>query len=461
MRRSIILLASLIILQTSAAQYLNPDSLWHVIENTKDKDLRFDLLYKMNLRYQSASLDSNIFFAKKLLDYGEKINDHKIIAYGTLNLGYPFIRTGDLRKGQEYILKATKIAEQYPDNEVFSRINNFNQNIEVDPQKKLAYIKKAVSYVSAVKGADLYKVILFANASNAFRNFDIDSSLFYAQKANEISSKIGDSLNTAVPLQLALTYMKMKQPDLALVYFKRALANALKSDLIGDRIRGYGGMAGYFIAMNRKDSALYYQKKIFYHGYKETVGSKVNSAKWQFEFYTEQGNKDSAIKYAKYYIDGNDTLNNRNAIADLQRSRFEEDLRQHELQVAKEEEQEQRNRNLQLVITAIVILSIITLFLLLSRSVLVSHRLVAFLNVVVLLVVFEFINLLVHPFLEKITHHSPILMLAALVMIAALIVPLHHRLEKWTSAKLVEKNKAVRLRNAKKIVEELETSKTS
>ncbi len=181
MRGSIILLISLIVLQKSSAQNFNPDSLWRVIENTKDKDLRFDMIYKMNLRYQNASLDSNIFFAKKLLDYGEKIKDQKIRAYGTLNLGYPFIRTGDLKKGQEYILKATKIAEQYPDNEVFSRINNFNQNIEVDPQKRLAYTKKAVSYISAVKGADLYKVILFCNASASFRNIDLDSALLYAQ----------------------------------------------------------------------------------------------------------------------------------------------------------------------------------------------------------------------------------------------------------------------------------------
>jgi hypothetical protein len=83
---------------------------------------------------------------------------------------------------------------------------------------------------------------------------------------------------------------------------------------------------------------------------------------------------------------------------------------------------------------------------------------VEFLNVVVLLMVFEFINLLIHPFLEKITHHSPALMLLALVAIAALIVPLHHKLEHWSINKLVEKNKAIRLANAKKTIEELESS---
>jgi hypothetical protein len=54
------------------------------------------------------------------------------------------------------------------------------------------------------------------------------------------------------------------------------------------------------------------------------------------------------------------------------------------------------------------------------------------------------------------TNDSPALMLLGLVAIAALIVPFHHRLEKWTTKKLVEKNKAIRLANAKKVIEDLE-----
>ena len=239
MKGFVILLISVAFFQQSSAQYYNADSLWHVIETTKDKDLRFDLLYSMNLHYQSSSLDSNIYFAKKLLDYGEKINDPKIRAYGTLNLGYPFRRAGDLRKTQDYILKATKIAEQFPDNEVFSKINNFNALVEVDPKKKLEYIKQSLFYISQVKGADLYKVVIYANASSAYRDFNIDSSLYYAQKSNELALKIGDTIAPVAPFQLANTYMKMNQPDLALVYYKRNLANGIKSNLIGNLVRGY------------------------------------------------------------------------------------------------------------------------------------------------------------------------------------------------------------------------------
>ena len=74
---------------------------------------------------------------------------------------------------------------------------------------------------------------------------------------------------------------------------------------------------------------------------------------------------------------------------------------------------------------------------------------------ITLLIVFEFLNLLLHPFLERITHHSPVLMLLGLVCIAALLVPMHHKLEHWATHKLIEKNKAIRLAAAKKTIEKL------
>ena len=52
--------------------------------------------------------------------------------------------------------------------------------------------------------------------------------------------------------------------------------------------------------------------------------------------------------------------------------------------------------------------------------------------------------------------HTVLLMLLALVCIAALLVPLHHKVEKWATAILIEKNKQIRLAAAKKTIEQLE-----
>jgi hypothetical protein len=49
-------------------------------------------------------------------------------------------------------------------------------------------------------------------------------------------------------------------------------------------------------------------------------------------------------------------------------------------------------------------------------------------------------------------------MLLGLVFIAALLIPLHHKLEKWATAKLIEKNRQIRLAAAKKTIQQLDTN---
>ena len=105
------------------------------------------------------------------------------------------------------------------------------------------------------------------------------------------------------------------------------------------------------------------------------------------------------------------------------------------------------------------IIIFISIFLLLSQTIIVSEKWIEFLGVLGLLIVFEFINLLIHPYLTTFTNDSPIFMLIVLVIIAALLIPLHHKLENWVTGKMIEKNKKIRLAAAKRTIEELEGGK--
>jgi hypothetical protein len=75
----------------------------------------------------------------------------------------------------------------------------------------------------------------------------------------------------------------------------------------------------------------------------------------------------------------------------------------------------------------------------------VNQKLIKLLGIVALLILFEFINLLIHPYLGGLTHHSPFWMLLIMVCIAALLVPMHHRIEHWVTHKLIEKNNKIRM----------------
>ena len=167
-------------------------------------------------------------------------------------------------------------------------------------------------------------------------------------------------------------------------------------------------------------------------------------------------NADSALKYQDMYIAANDSMYSAKNIQQTQLMSTENELKQQESAIEKIKAIQQRKQNIQYALLGLGIITFIILFLALSRRHITNTKLIQFLGVIALLVVFEFLNLLLHPFLERITHHSPVLMLLALVCIAALLVPLHHKLEKWATHKLVEKNKQIRLAAAKKTIEQLE-----
>jgi NADH:ubiquinone oxidoreductase subunit 3 (subunit A) len=140
---------------------------------------------------------------------------------------------------------------------------------------------------------------------------------------------------------------------------------------------------------------------------------------------------------------------------------FEDKMRQQEEESKRIEEQQQRNLNLQYAAIALVLVSFLILFFAFSHTIIANQRVIRFLGVIALLIVFEFLNLLLHPWLGAVTHHSPVLMLLAMVCVAALLIPLHHRVEHWITHRLVEKNKKIRLSAAKRVVAELEPGATA
>ncbi len=182
----------------------------------------------------------------------------------------------------------------------------------------------------------------------------------------------------------------------------------------------------------------------------------LRSYEYLYKTFDATGNRDSVNAYFRLAMATKDSLYSLEKVRGMEAMSFQEQLRQQEAEAEKQKADEERKQNIQYALIAFGIITFIILFLLLSRSFITNTKLIQGLGIIALLIVFEFLNLLLHPFLERVTHHSPALMLLALVCIAALLVPLHHKLEKWATTKLVEKNKKIRLLAAKKPIERLE-----
>ena len=165
---------------------------------------------------------------------------------------------------------------------------------------------------------------------------------------------------------------------------------------------------------------------------------------------------DSAYHYSELKALYNDSLKSTANLNKLQDMAFEQQLKDREDAKERAEASTTRSRNIQFGIIALIVITLAIFLLIFSRTSVVGAKAIKNLSLIALLLFFEFINLLLHPFLDRITNHSPILMLLCMAAIAGLLIPLHHRMEKLITNMLVSKNNRVRLEAARRTIEELE-----
>lgn len=460
MKKIITLICFCVSMQSTFAQALDIDSVYQKFASEKDESKRqksFNLFFGGP---ETQNVAKDMQYSQRILVLSQKNNDKICEALSLSQIGGNYIYFGNIVKGLEYKLKSVKVAEQSNNLEMLAD-SKLHLGLYFYEQKEY---KRAIEFgLSGNETAIKAKNEIMQTWSNWLLGASycelnkLDTALMYAQKSYDIIVRIKyyDYVHWTYET-LGEIQAKLGNQALAISYFDLAIEDAVKKISLINASQYYTSKAQYYFDINRKDSSSVYAKKaidVLQNTAFKT--SNLSPAKLLLNIYRTT-NSDSAFKYSEIYRIASDSLFSTSKIKQTNLMTFTEDLRQQELANEKLKEEEERKHNIQLSLLAIGIITFIILFLLLSRSFITNTKLIEFFGVIALLLVFEFLNLLLHPFLESITHHSPVFMLLALVCIAALLVPLHHRLEKWTTKKLIEKNKEIRLSNAKKTIEKLE-----
>jgi tetratricopeptide (TPR) repeat protein len=426
----------------------------------KDDNTRIDLINDLF----SGTLDSDPVLdmqnAQKLLLQSQKNKDKIAEIMALTSMGYDYRSFGNTSKSLEYDLKANALAQETGNGKL---IANTKINLAHNYKDLADYPKAIRLYLSAAEsGAKLKDYELqtwaFQSLGQVYLEMNkIDSALIYAQRDYELCMRIHYYNDLSFTLKnLGSIQDMMGNSSLAISYFNMAILEGFKTKSSKQLNWAYTAEAQYFHDINQNDSCVEYAKKaiavVQHTAFSNLI---IKPSKLLLDIY-RNSNIDSAFKYSEMYRMANDSLFSAKTIQQTQLMTFEDELHQKELAAEKIKAKEQREQNIQYALIALGIITFIILFLLLSRSFITSAKLIEFLGVMALLIVFEFLNLLLDPFLERMTNHTPLLMLLALVFIASFLIPLHHRVEKWSTAKLVEKNKRIRLANAKKTIEKLE-----
>jgi hypothetical protein len=461
MKKIITLFCFIATMQTAFAQKTNVDSILQKVALERNEDKKFDLFISLVGAEINNDPEWCIKTGLKIQNQAknENSNIEMTVAYSFLGQGYRLL--GNSIKALEYHHKAIATAEKTNSLSALAFAENQTAHIYRDREE---YDKAATIYLSSTAYADkgnneTIKAWAPSNLGAVYLATNkLHSSLMYSQRAYEIYVRLKTIDNNKGYLftNLGGVQSKMGNAQLAVSYFNMGINGYEGTSNIRYLNMLYNGLAEHYRRNNQTDSCAFYARKaiavvnntsFFY------LSSKP--AKLLADIY-EKTNCDSTLKYAKVLKTANDSLTSSKTNQQIMIMTFEEDLRQQEVAAEKLKAEDQRKQNIQYALIAIGIIILLSLYLLLSRSFITNTKLIEFFGVVALLIVFEFLNLLPHPFLERITHHSPVLMLLALVCIAALLVPLHHKVEHWATAKLVEKNKKIRLASAKKTIEELE-----
>jgi tetratricopeptide (TPR) repeat protein len=452
--------ASIMVASMALAQKLNIDSLKQALKSQADT-AKLKTLVQLAAYYQDNKIDSSLFYSKELLTLSTATENIRGMSMAYSYFGqYEYI-IGNYPQSFQLLFKGLELAESINDT---NRIAN-SHNLIGNAYKEYGDWHKAKEYFLQTRrlaelGNDpLNKLFAYMNLGQAyFWLKQLDSALMAEQTAYSLALS-GQSIWIGVICnRLANIHAALNNKELALQYYH--MAEREISRTFGNS-RGlstcYRDLAGFYLGQQFSDSAIFYAKQSMHVAkavpYLRGIGL---AGKFLSVIYESRHQTDSAFFYQKIYVAANDSLNSREKTSGVENLAFLQQLRTQEKDFAVLKQKEERKNNLQMALIAIGILTLVILFVLLSRSIIVSHKLVEFLGIVVLLIVFEFINLFLHPYLERITGHSPLLLLLMLVFIAALIIPLHHRLQKWVTIRMVEKNKQIRLAAARKMIQSLE-----
>lgn len=409
--------------------------------NEVNKALKI-LSYFKKQKDESGADNTESFIALRLCFKGDYIT--------ALNMGLSILSNCEKRKDTVGILHAFIVI-----NLSFALAKNYEEAI--------AWQKKAIPFAAAINDESKLSTVYNNLGAVYAQALMPDSGLVYAQKSVNIDTKLKDVKHLPYSLgTLAENYIASKDYDMALPFLRKSLYYVQLSSDPWTTAYIYLDFAQAYFGLKNYDSAIYYAHKSIelsnYMGFKETL---LKSSEALYKSFEAMGKEDSVNKYFRLATAAKDSIYSTEKTSNIQAISFREQLRQQEIETEKTKIEEERKVNIQFAAMAIGIVTFIILFLLLSRSIVANEKWISFFGILGLLVVFEFINLLIHPWLASVTHESPFLMLLALVLIASLLIPLHHRMEKWIKERMVEKNKKIRLAAAKKTIATLEGEQTN
>ena len=404
-----------------------------------DDTLRVKALIEISKQLQTSRPDSALIYGQQGLELSRKLNYKKGEADCMNRVGVVLWKNGKYDLALSFLLGSLRLREEINDRLGILKSSNdigIVYSDQGDNAMALTYHFKAKAIAETLPDKKLLSIIL-SNIGNCYIKLNkIDSALAFEMRAYQIQQAMNDhgTLSNTLSI-LGDIHYKIGHKALALDYYQLSTSYALKNNDQSALADNYNSMAKLYKASSQNDSSIYYAMKALNAAKSVSYPEGIyNAGNLLTQIYSGK-NEHLELLYFKIMVAAKDSMFNAERIKQVQTLSFNEAARQEEISEEKHREAEERIINLQLIGIALFIPFFFLALLLLSKSR--THRkVIEFMSVISLLLVFEFITLFIHPFVQHISNHLPVLELMIMVVLAAILVPLHHRLTHWLREKL-------------------------
>jgi len=384
--------------------------------------------------YGKTFIDSAFFYSNLSYKFGKNTDDIKSIYKSSQAFGYINRYIGNHSNAVSIFLEAIDRVGRKNDSLVLFLL----RDIEITYRKTKDYRSQLDYAIKIRKFGEKSKIFVAgvdATIGDAYQNLNIlDSALYHFNKDYEISLTTKEYDNNIIPIvNLGEINIRLGNNEVALSYFRKAY-NYLKASDDAHRIQLYAEltreMSKVFKNLYIKDSSIMYAQKSYQYAFNEDIKNEIReTSNYLAHLFSEYNLKDSSYKYQDIYVKLQDTLYNSEKIRDLQIVTINESIRQQKIQEDIEKAKVDRENNLILAAIGFFIPVFISLVFLINKRSKRKSKFLTSLGIASLLMLFEFISLLVHPYIQHYTNHNVILMYIILLIIASALVPLHHKME--------------------------------
>ncbi|MFN8290531.1 MAG: tetratricopeptide repeat protein [Chitinophagaceae bacterium] len=423
------------------AQKARADSLTRLLEEERTDTGRAKLLWQLASATSTFRPDTALTIAFEGLSLARKAGYTEGESRATGILANIFMRIGNYPKALELNIEKLKLEENRnkPENMASVLMNiGVVYALQEEYNKALEYYARADSIIQA-RDVTILKYNIALNTGDTYDRLNQSDSAFrfYSRSlAIALEKDDGDLVGTSMT-GLGHTYRKLKNYPSALTNYREGIGYLLEAHDDEVLCEATLGLAKLFEEMKRPDSARYYASislKVARSG--GFLSKELEAAEFLTDHYKTVRNIDSAFTYVSYVQGLNDEVNSKDKIRESQIISSNEQFRQLQLEEERAAEKKKRFQQLQMLLIAIFIPGFFLITLILSR-VNVPVRFVRLLGILSLLFLFEYLTLLLHPTVARITHHTPVFEILIFVALAAILIPAHHKLEHWMIHKLL------------------------